>query len=467
MRELLSAKVRSFLCDHNLTGARLVLAVSGGPDSACLLHALTVLKEELAITLQVAHLDHGLREDSAADAASVAQLAEGLGLPVVIERVDVQRHRQASGQGLEEAAREVRYCFLARLARELCTPYVVTGHTLSDQVETVLLHLVRGTGLQGLVGLKPLTPLTIDGHKVILVRPLLAVKRSDTEGYCREVGIKPCQDITNRSLTPLRNRIRLKLLPQLREYNPCFDEAILRLATAAEIDLNYLEVATANVREAVVREVDGALALDKIALQGLPQALQRHLLRWALGCVRGGLEDIEARHVDNIMSSLGLSAGRRLSLPGGVILAVDYDCYWLGQADNLPNPYPVISSEYPLSIPGVTHLPGWQVDAELVSGQMKPEGGGLVAYFDLDVVGRGLFTRSWQPGDRFVPLGQTQDKKLGEFMIAQKVPRRWRERIPLVVSSQQIAWLVGYRLDDRVKVTDATRHVLRLEFKKV
>jgi len=467
MNELLSARVEEFLRRNDLVGERLVVAVSGGPDSVCLLHVLAGLKEKLSLLLHVAHVDHGLRGDSAVDAAYVAHLAEGLGLPVTVERVDVQSYRRERALGLEEAAREVRYGFLASLAGDLDTPYIVTGHTASDHVETILLHLIRGAGLEGLVGLRPLTPWTQGERRIVLVRPLLTTKRTETEEYCHQMRLKSCLDETNLSPAPLRNRIRLELLPYLRGYNPGIDEALVRLASSVDTDLSYLKTETAKAWETVVKEADGAMALDKAAFLALPVAIQRHLLRSVLGWVQGGLKDIEKHHIENIMLNIGLPAGRHLDLPRGIAFTVDYNCYWLGRRDNLPSPYPAICGEYPLAIPGITHMPGWEVEARIEQERTLQDDGELVAYFDLELVGQGLAVRPWHPGDRFVPLGQGHDKKIRAFMIAQKVPRHWRRHVPLVVSPQQIAWLVGQRLDDRAKVTASTRRILRLQFKRV
>ena len=459
--------VSAFLRRQGLARARLVVAVSGGPDSVCLMHVLAGLKEELSLALHVAHLDHGLRADSAADAAYTKQLAERLGLPVTLEKADVQGYRREKGLGLEEAGREVRYRFLARLAGELGTPYILTGHTRNDQVETILLHIIRGTGLKGLAGLKSLISWTPGGQEAVLARPLLEIGRAETEGYCAAHGLQPRRDATNLSLGPLRNRIRLELIPRLTEYNPGIEESLLRLAAATDIDMAYLEETVVGVWDGVVRDVDGVAALDKAALLGLPAALQRYLVRRALGRLLGGLKDIEMRHIEYIMSNLHLAAGQCLSLPGGAVFAVDYDCYWLGHEEDLPSPYPPFSGEHHLKIPGVTPLPGWQVEAALVKGPVPPEMNRLVAYFDAEALGRELVVRPWRHGDRFVPLGQEQKKKLGRFMIAAKIPRRWRENIPLVVSPQQVAWLVGCRLDNRVKMTAATERALRLEFRKI
>lgn len=466
MMEPVSAKVGAFLRRYNLAGAKLIVAVSGGPDSVCLLHTLVGLKTELSLTLHVAHLDHGLRGDSAGDATYVVQMAQGLGVPVTAQKADIHSHSRDNRLGVEEAARELRYRFMAELAEELGTPYIVTGHTFNDYVETVLLHVIRGTGLQGLIGLKPLTPWTQDKHQIVLVRPLLDIKRVESENYCQEAGLEPRLDPTNLSLAPLRNRIRLELLPLLREYNPGIEKVLLRLSTNVRADLKYLDDEVAGVWDGVVHETEWAVTLDKEGLLRLPEALQRHLLRRVLGRLPCGLKDVEMHHIESLISGFSLAAGRCIELPHRVVFAVGYHCYWLGRADKLPSPYPIIAGEYTLAVPGITSLPGWRIEAKLTQGRVPQGENRFVVYFDEEASGQELAVRAWRSGDRFVPLGLTQEKKLGEFMIAAKIPRRWRENIPLVVSPQQIIWLVGHRLDDRVKVTSNSRRTLRLEFKK-
>jgi len=468
MTKAVTEKVRSFLQRHSLESTSLIVAVSGGADSVCLLHVLSGLKEELSLKLHVAHLDHELRDDSAADADFVAQLAGELRLSITVERADVRKYRREKGLGLEEAAREIRYRYLGRLARELGVSHVITGHTQNDQVETMLLHILRGTGLQGLTGLKPLTPWSQDGNEFVIARPLLEVRRTETEGYCCLVNLQPRLDITNLSRAPLRNRIRHELLPRLREYNHGIEDALLRLAASAEIDMKFLETETAKAWKNVGRMEGNAAVLDKAALYRLPIALQRHLIRYALGHLPGGLKDIEMRHIDEIMSKLGLAVGQRIALPRGRVFAADYDCYWLGCADELsPLSSLVISGEHQLIVPGITQLPGWQAEARLAQGRPAQERNELTAYFDFETTGQDLTVRTWRCGDRFVPLGLMQEKKLGEFMIAEKIPRRLRGDIPLVTSPQQIIWLVGHRIDDRAKVTTETTRVLKLEFRKI
>jgi tRNA(Ile)-lysidine synthase len=464
----LTERVLRFIQEHRLVTGRqnLVVAVSGGPDSVCLLHLLVELREKLNASLHVAHLNHQLRgAESEADAQYVADLARKLDLPATIEQRDVKAYQAQQRLSLEEAAREVRYTFLAQVAESIGTDQVAVGHTVDDHIETILMHLIRGSGIRGLRGLQPSSqwksPL---GHRLTVIRPLLAVSREETTNYCQQHQLKPRIDTSNLSLSPLRNRIRQQLIPLLQSYNPQVREALLRTARIAADDLAFLDKEVARLWDKVAREQGKAIILDKERFLELPFALQRHLLRTATEKLLGNLKDIEARHIEEVMAALNKPAGKRISLPEGLIFSIEYDKYLLGQDPANLSPFPVLEAEFALKIPGKTPLPGWQAVAKIIDQEkMKGKDNGFTAYFDLDKAGRQLTVRTRQPGDRFQPLGINTPKKLNEFMIDAKIPQLWRRRIPIVCSPRHILWVVGWRIDERVKVTENTRMVLRLE----
>jgi tRNA(Ile)-lysidine synthase len=459
-------RVSAFIRCQGLTGARLVVAVSGGPDSVCLLHILASLKDELCLSLHIAHLDHQLRAESASDACYVKSLAASLDIPATLGRIDVQAFRLEKKLSLEEAARTKRYEFLGEVSEKFGTGYIAIGHTQDDHLETILLHIIRGTGTRGLVGLKPLTPWTIEGRRITLVRPMLEITRRETQNYCQELDLNPRLDKTNLLLTSLRNKIRLKLLPMLKSYNTGFGEALLRLSENAREEHEYLDSQALIFWDRVVQRQGDIIRLDKEVLVSLPPVLQRYLLRRVIERLLGTLKDIESRHIEEIMSALSWATGRHIDLPYGLVFTVDYDNYWLGRAEDIPTPFPLFAGQYHLNVPGTTDVPGWRVNAMFVQGSSGQGVNGLAADLDAEKTGQGLIVRTRQPADRFQPLGMTNIKKLGEFMVDAKIPRRWRADIPVVASMEQIIWLVGYRLDERVKVTPQTKRVLRLEFKQ-
>jgi len=400
-QKFLQQRVLDFIQENKLVSSQhcLLVAVSGGPDSVCLLHILVKLREELGISLYVAHLNHQLRgAESEADAQYVSDLAHRLDIPASIEQRDVKAFKAQQHISLEEAAREVRYTFLAQVAKSIGANRVAVGHTADDHIETILMHLIRGTGTRGLRGLQPFSRWQPSGGSLTIVRP-------DKE-TTREWG-------------------------------------------------------------KIVQKQGNTITLDKEGFFKLPSALKRYLFRRAIEDLLGNLKDIETRHIEEIMDALTKPAGKRLSLPGGLIFSIEYNRYLISSEPAALSPFPILGAEFPLKLPGETVLAGWRIEATIISReQMTEKDEDFTAYFDRDKTSDKLLARPRQPGDRFQPLGMSQPKKLGQFMIDAKIPSAWRQRIPLVCSPQHILWVVGWRIDERVKVTEKTKQVLRLKFKR-
>jgi tRNA(Ile)-lysidine synthase len=489
----LEPKVIDFIQRYSLISPEeiVVVGVSGGADSVCLLHVLAKWQKGLGIKLHVAHLNHQLRGvESEADAKYVSNLAGSLGIPITIDRQDVAAYRIERNFSVEEAARELRYAFLARVAREVGANRIAIGHTRDDQVETILMHILRGTGITGLCGLAPCSPMVYDSQgmslrakqsNLLVIRPLLDVAREETTNYCQEHQLDPCIDSSNRSLSFFRNRIRLQLLPLLRQYNPSVDQALLRLADIAKEDSALIEQQSYELWDEVVRQENNAIHLDRKQIASLPIALQRQLLRAAVTKLAGDSRDIEASHIETARSLLNKPVGKRISLPHELVCQGGYNELVITsparQSQLPPCPFPTLPGEFPLKVPGKTVFPGWNVIASIVGervdsppsrGVLNTSGetsqSNLIADFDLHETGTELFVRQRRPGDRFQPLGMNMPKKLYEFMVDAKIPRSWRGRIPIVCSPQQIIWVAGWRIDDRVKTTEASKEILRLEF---
>ncbi|MFW6117993.1 MAG: tRNA lysidine(34) synthetase TilS [Chloroflexota bacterium] len=538
----IESKAINFIQRHNLAspGEIVVIAVSGGADSVCLLHILAEWRKGLGIDLHVAHLNHQLRgTESEADAKYVSDLAGSLGIPVTIDEHDVAAYRLGRNLSVEEAARELRYAFFARVAGEVGANRIAIGHTRDDQVETILMHILRGTGVNGLCGLAPCSPLVYNAHgrardleakpptpltprviaspdssgrgNLLIIRPLLDITREETKSYCQEYQLDPRIDSSNVSLSFFRNRIRLQLLPQLRQYNPSIDQALLRLAEIAKESSEFIEQQASGLWDEVARQENNAIYLDRKQIASLPIALQRQLLRTTVTRLAGDTRDIEASHVEAARSLLDKPVGKRISLPHGIIcqggydeivIAMHYAARNRGTGDSAPNasalwsggeapgvscPFPPLSGEFRLELPGETVVSEWKVIASIIRGR-EDEGRYIPfvschsersgespddqsrlsqvfsADFDLHKTGTELFVRQRRPGDRFQPLGMDMPKKLQEFMVDAKIPRSWRGRIPIVCSPQQIIWVAGWRIDDRVKVNEASKEILRLEF---
>jgi tRNA(Ile)-lysidine synthase len=470
-KKSLDQRVLGFIREQHLTsrGQTLLVAVSGGQDSVCLLHILHQLQPELGIKLHVAHLDHQLRgKESAADVRYVARLAKSLGIPATIAKRDVTAYQKEHGLSLEEAAREVRYQFLAETAAAVGAEAVAVGHTLDDHVETILLHLVRGAGTRGLRGLQPLTKRRVSGKELKIVRPLLTVRRMETGAYCTRFQLQPHQDASNLSLEPLRNRVRLELLPLLTKYNSGIVEALQRTAQFAADDIAHLEKEAARYWLKVAAKQSNVILLDKKALYKLPVSVQRYLLRMAVANLVGNLKDIEARHIEEMVRTLDKPAGKQINLPYGLVFSVDYDRYLLGKDVAALNPFPVLVGEYRLKIPGKTVFPGWQVEAEIIRPTEKiTDDNRFTAYFDYRRIDGELSVRARRRGDCFRPRGMPGTKKVAQYMLDVKIPHDRRDRVPILTDDTGILWVVGYRIAERGKVNTQMKKALRLKFKQI
>jgi len=471
-------------------GEHVLVAVSGGPDSTALLLILSRLAPSLDLALMAAHFDHGLRGRPAArrERSYVEALCRRLGVPLQVGGGDTRAQVRAHGLSREEAARELRYAFLAEAAVAAGCAVVATGHTADDQVETVLLHIIRGSGLAGLAGMAARGPWPLTGREGLDVgRPLLCLRRQEAARYCQEEGLEPVVDPSNVSPAFLRNRVRLELLPLLRQYNPRIDSALLRLAEAAAADLAVLEGMAADVLSSGGE--GRAIVVSRRRLTALPEGLRRHALRLAARRLLGDLRDLHGDHIDALLAGLARGVGYHLDLPRGLRFDVGYDEAVLaleqGQAAALPPAPSSVPQTAPpealLTVPGVTSWGPWLIEAELAAMGLpagrpdrqveqeaaeRPSTHPWQAWLDADVTGEELRVRSRRPGDRFRPLGLGGEKKLQDFFVDARIPRAERDAVPLVCGKPGIVWVVGHRIDERARVTEATHRLLRLRFRR-
>ena len=472
-------------------GDTVVVGVSGGSDSLCLLHVLRQLSAELNLRLHVAHLHHRIRgEDADADAAFVASLAAEWGLPCTVETRDVPGMAREKKLAVEEMARLARYAFLARLAHRIGAHKIAVGHNANDQTETVLMHWLRGSGLAGLRGMLPITPLQqlrlhladpdleLASWNLHLIRPLLEVPRADIEAYCAAHGLQPRFDRSNLDTTYYRNRLRYELLPILETYNPAIRQVLRRSARVIADDYALLRAEMRRAwRQVVQTEDEEAVVFDLARWRELPTSLQRATLREAIHRLRRSLRNINFVHVENALRvAREKPAGSQATLPRGLMLTLGYGAFTVADADYVPPPdWPALTvPSLPLNVPGVTPLPDspWRVEAAVIPRRELPAGWEDNAdpwqtFLDFDAVGRELLLRQRGPGDRFCPLGLGGKQKLvGDFLINAKVPRAWRDFVPIVASPRHIVWLAGWRVDERARVTEATAQVLHLAFRR-
>jgi len=451
-----SEKVAATIERHGLLGEGdlVVVAVSGGPDSMALLQAIFELRARFGVELWVASLNHKLRgEASADDADFVADHAKELGLSNTFGVTDVRAERRLHGGSLEMAARRARYEFLEAVATEWSASKVALGHTADDQVETILLRLLRGGELAALRGMPIARPLSPTSNAT-LIRPLLDVTRAEVLGYLAARGIPWRSDTTNADCAFLRNWVRHELLPLLEARDPSVRAALLGAVTHAR-SLSDLVAAQAG---GLVTAGEGGACLDPARLADEPRLVRREAIRRAYAAA-GGTGDLTRRALDAAEWLVAPPAGRSASLAGGLVAERTYEAM-VFRARRPPAPRVSLT----LDVPGRVEIPevGLWLEATCAERQRPDESNSWEELVDMDVVGGHFEVRTRLPGDRFVPLGLGKATKLKNFLINQRVPRAARDRLLLVTCPIGIVWAVGLRLDDRAKVTPATRRLARL-----
>ncbi len=456
-----------------------VVAVSGGPDSMTLLECCARILEDreagsAARRIVVAHLHHGLRESAGGDAEFVRGQADARGCRFVLGREDVGALASSEGLSVEAGARKARYAFLARCAREAGAPVIALGHNADDQAETVLLRLLRGAGVRGVGGMRPVRPAGEGARGVRIVRPLLEVTRAEIEAFVREEGIPFRTDETNAERRFTRNRLRLDVIPALREgIQPRLAEVLGRFARLAREASDHLDAEAAEAVDAVTggdaAAPDVRFAFGREAWDALAPALRGPVLRMAFERVAG--RALANAHVEAVRAVAHSPEGGSVDLPGewravasaeGIALVPPGD-----DSDEPAAPW-----ECGLTVPGDVKLP----DGRVLSARVRPLEAGArppregdpastTEWADFDALGRpeALTVRSRRAGDEFRPLGALGRRTVKRFLIDTKVAKAERARVPVVATpGGRIVWLAPLRLDERARLTDSTREVLEL-----
>ncbi len=423
-------------------GDRLVAAVSGGPDSVCLVSMLRALAPEYRLQLHIAHLDHMFRgAGSAADARFVEHLAAQLGIPATIEAADVPAYCRERGRSSQAGAREVRYRFLQRVADEVGATKIALGHTANDQAETLLMRLVRGAGMEALGAIPPV--------RENIIRPLVDVTRQEILDHLKEAGLTFVTDPSNERPVYTRNRIRLEIIPRLEQLNPRIVETLAAVAALLRDESVAAQESLSRIATGILRPGEDSVSIDRMRFLNLLPAFKRRVLRAAVARLARG-NDLSLFRTDEAIGFMEeAQTGRSTELPGDVVLERSYKDFVLR---------PRVGSrpfDISLAVPGSTAIPELSLSVETQvtedGGTSKASGNYLwQAEFDYAKIALPLSLRSRRDGDRFCPAGmEGRSKKLQDFLVDEKVPRPERDRVPILVTERDVLWVVGMRLDHR------------------
>jgi tRNA(Ile)-lysidine synthase len=455
-----------------------IAGVSGGADSLCLMGIL----RDAGYRVVVAHFNHKLRSGSETDANAVGQIAERLNLESVIESGEVNAFAGAEKLSIEEAARILRYRFLMSVARRFNAQSVAVGHTADDQVETVLMHFIRGAGLDGLKGMTHRSIVRAFDSEIPIVRPLLDLWREETLAYCAEHKLQPLHDPSNDSLDFLRNRLRHTLIPALESYNPRFREALWRTSRSLAGDHEILaKVLDDAWLECIAQEEADFIAFNSAVLMKHPLGLQRNLLRRAIQRIHADTLDIGFAMLERAADFINDAARQnaRLELAGSLHLLREGGLLYVVSGNTaLPIEHfpqmPEGVTEIPVTIPGVVNLPGgWSLTCETLDAaphaieQARANADPFEVWLDAKAISASLKLRARRAGDRFEPLGMDGHKlKISDFLVNAKLPQRVRDHLPLLCVEAKIIWVPGFRPAHFCRLTESTERVFHLSLKR-
>ncbi|WMJ80267.1 tRNA lysidine(34) synthetase TilS [Clostridium sp. MB40-C1] len=439
-------------------GDKVIVGVSGGPDSICLLHVLYTLKEELRITLAAAHINHCLRgEEANKDEEYVKEFCNKLGIECFVKKVDVHKISKEKGISCEMAGREVRYEFFEEILKNIKGEKIAIAHNANDQAETVLMRIMRGTGLEGLVGIKAV-------RDEIYVRPILNVSRKEIEDYCEVNKLNPRIDKTNLENIFTRNKIRLELIPYIQQnFNKDIIEVLNRMSDTIRIDNEYINKVSIEVYRKYCKKLKNKVIIYKEAFQE-NEAIVTRIIRIALNEVKGDLRNFEKVHICDIIDIQKKSTGKVITLPNSIEVLNNYGdiSLHIKKEVNLIN-----DREYPLEINKKNYLEDLALNVSLKVYTNKKcldsKKNNLIKYFDYDKIDGDIKLRYRKNGDKFTPLGMKGNKKLKDLFMDLKIPKDERNNIPLICFKEEIAWIVDYRVSDKFKIDENTKNILQIK----
>jgi len=454
----LAEQVSTFIQKHNMLsgGERVLIALSGGPDSVCMTTLLKSLQPSLGLTLMAAYIDHGLRpEETPEERAFCEEFCRSLGIEFISEPIDVKQYQEQHSLNLQEAARELRYQKLDELARRLDCARIAMGHNLDDQAETFFMRMLRGAGPGGLSGIPP-----VRGN---VIRPLMGIPRAEIEAYLNKENISFVVDSSNLKDVYMRNRVRSQLMPVVRELNPGILDTVERTVEILRDEERYFQIqVTKALMKLITRKTDTVIELFLAPLMTMDRVILRRVLRRAIEETKG-LRSIGFVHVEDIIRLIKEGdAGDRVHLPKDIRAIKKYATLLLTAEP------PVTLGTYAIEGEGQLPLPEVELLITVTISEERPveaDDGDTrnAVVFDADKVTFPLTIRARRDGDFFLPRGFGRTKKLQDFFVDEKIPRDERDAVPVVLAGDDIIWVAGYRASEFAMPNNNTKKYILLK----
>lgn len=459
---ILINKIKDIIKEYNMIniGDKVVVGVSGGPDSMCLLNVLCFLRSEYKLTIIVAHINHCLRgNDSDDDEEFVRNYCKEENIEFYSTKIDIHSLAKEKGISCESAGREVRYSFFYRIYKETGANKIALAHHANDQAETILMRLIRGTGMEGLSGIKPV-------RDNIYIRPLINIYRDEIEKYCTENNIYTRTDKTNFESIYTRNKIRLDLIPYVNNMFDCdITKSLCRLSSIIREDNDYLDKVTKEKYDKYcIRDNDKIIITNEAFREH--EAILSRIIRMSIDSLCGNLNDIEKHHISDIINLQKRNTGKIALLPKEFAALNNYGNIEICSLDKL-NDNNTIKQDIKLH-EGMNCIEGtsYKIFLNMINGDedIRLNFSDYIKYFDEDKIAGEIKLRYRMDGDRFCPLGLNGSKKLKDIFIDLKVPKHIRNNIPLICFGDEIAWIVGYKISEKFKVDNTTKKILKIKF---
>lgn len=455
----------SYIKDNNLINPkdRILVALSGGPDSVCLLNILYNLKEELDIEIGAAHLNHMLRdEDAFQDEEYVKNLCESFDIPCFVKRVDINKYSKENKMSSEMAGRDARYNFFDEVIREHGYNKIATAHNANDQAETILFRLMRGTGIEGLCGIK------VCRDKII--RPILCLSRKEVEEYIEVNNLKPRIDKTNFEKIYNRNKIRLDILPYIKEnFNEDIIQTLNRMSVLLQKDNEFIEKSARSFYEKYCVEQQDYFIIKKKMFDN-HEAVVTRVIRYALTNFSKTHYDFEMKHIYDICNLAKNNSGKVIDLPNKIYAENIYGDIYI--KERIINNNIHVKQEIKINKDDIDGKKiAFQnniIEFSLVNNDssLNLKQNILIRYFDFDKINNFISLRNRKNGDKISPLGMSGSKKLKDIFIDMKIPKEERDSVPLLCFDENISWIVGLRVSEEYKITNKTKNILKVIVKR-